>query len=160
MLPASILTLEGVIEQVDGSCKSLKGSMTQALNTMQASNIDSNWVFRFIDGLNQQIATIQSIANAFGSINYPALNTYAQAQKKNPDGTSYTGVYTDDVTTTLNAAKACIAWIVANFPKDSTGTWILSHQLNADGTRTPRGFTPTDTAGLQAAITTLLATIS
>ena len=54
--------------------------------------------------------------------------------------------------TVVNNLRACNDWIVANFPKDSTATYLMSHTINADGTRMARTFTPAQTAGLAIAV--------
>ena len=64
----------------------------------------------------------------------------------------YSGTLTADVDTVVNKLRACNDWIVANFPKDSTATYLMSHTINADGTRMARTFTPAQTAGLAIAV--------
>lgn len=125
-----------------------KDRATSAVAVMGAGPVDANFVFSLLDGLAGLIANLNSVKNTAG------LDAYATAQVP-----GYAGTISSDITATVNAAQACIDWVVANFPKDSTATFLLAQSLNADGTRTMRGFTSAQTAGFRTALNTLLATI-
>jgi len=123
------------------------GWKAQAQNaniTLAAGNVDSNFIFRMLD----QLASVIVALNAWKVVT--GLDTYATGQ-------GYTGTISADCTATVNAAQACINWVVANFPVSAT--FLQAFTLNADGTRTPRTFTPAQTAGLQTNLTAFVATI-
>lgn len=147
-LPASVPTLEGVREQVDGTCLALKSSAQQWLGVLQAGSVNADWVFNLLDTVRFANDNITAQANALGSANFAALNAYIAAQKP-----GYSGTYTNDVSAVMSAANAVIAWVVNN----STG--INWYTLNSDGTRTPASFTSAQTAGLQTQLQALIASI-
>ena len=120
-----------------------------AVAYMAANTINTDYVFTILNQLSGVVTTMQS----YESI--PGLGAYAEANIQN-----YTGNIANDTAAMITAAQAAIAWVVANFPKDSTNTWILAYKLNADGTRTEATFSPTQTAGFQTALNALIATIS
>jgi hypothetical protein len=122
-----------------------KAAAQGTVTVMAANSIDSGYVFTMLD----QLKSIVDNLNTWKAVT--GLNTYATAQ-------GYSGTMTTDVTAIVTAATACISWVVTNFP--SSAGFLQSHTLNADGTRTPRSFTPAQTAGLQTAVTALIATIS
>jgi hypothetical protein len=124
----------------------LKMEAQNALSNMQANNIDTNYVYRLLDYLNNFITQINQWKATTG------LDSYATGQ-------GYVGSMSADCTTATNAAQACINWVVTNFPT-GTGGYLLGNTLNADGSRTSRQFTPTQTAGLQTAFNNFIATIS
>jgi hypothetical protein len=125
-----------------------KDRATSAIAAMAAASVDTTFVFSLLDQLSGLIANLNAVKNTVG------LNSYATT---NVPG--YAGTMTTDITTTVTAAQDCIAWVVANFPKDNTAVWLLGFQLNADGTRVPRSFSPAQTAGFRTALQNLLATI-
>lgn len=123
-----------------------KDRATSAVTVMAAGSVDTTFFFGLLDALNGLIANLNAVKNTAG------LDAYATSQVP-----GYTGTMTTDITATVNAAQACIDWVVANFPA-STG-FLLGQSLNADGSRTMRTFTPAQTLGLRNALTSLLATI-
>lgn len=82
------------------------------------------------------------------------LEAYAQAQVGDLDIAS-------EFTAMLAAIDATTAWVVANFPKDSTNTFLMVTSFASDNTgRTQqRQFTPAQTAGLKTVVDALVATI-
>ncbi len=58
----------------------------------------------------------------------------------------------------FGAAQSVISWVIANFP--ASGGFLQAYTLNADGSRTPRSFSTAQTAGLQTALTSFVATIT
>lgn len=148
-LPASsIMSLPDTLRSIQVTAQSVKAQGGNALISLQTTNVSTNFVFQFLD----QVAGLISAMNAW--VNTPGLNAYATANLP-----GYAGTLTSDITTAINAAQACIDWVVTNFPKDSTNTFILAESLNASGSRTPRTFTPAQTAGLQTLLQNFLATI-
>ena len=124
------------------------GWKAQAQNTnisLAAGNVTTDFVFRMLDHLGGAITALTSWKAVTG------LDTYATGQ-------GYSGTLSSDCTTTSNAAQVCITWVSGNFPTSSNG-FLLGFTLNADGTRTPRTFTPANTAGLQTNLTAFVATI-
>lgn len=125
-----------------------KEKATSAVATMTAGAVDTIFVFTLLDQLSGLIANLNAVKNTAG------LNSRATA-----DVPTYAGTMTTDITSTINAAQACIDWVVANFPKDASATWLLAFSLNASGTRSARSFSSAQTAGLRTALNDLLATI-
>jgi len=123
-----------------------KDRATSANTVMAAGPVDATFVFNLLDQLAGLIANLNAVKNVVG------LNSYATT---NVPG--YAGTMTSDITATVNAAQACIDWVVANFPVSVP--WLLAFQLNADGSRTPRSFSSVQTAGFRTALQNLLATI-
>lgn len=148
-LPSSTTPYLGqALIQMLGQAAGTKQQASDALATL-AGPVDTNWIFNALDVMRGAIANF----NRFKAVG--GLDSYATAQVP-----GYAGTMSADINTTIAAIQACIDWIVANFPKDSTNTWILAEQLVADGTRTPRSFTSVQTAGLQTRLQTLIATIA
>lgn len=148
-LPSSTTPYLGqALIQVLGQAAGTKAQATDALASLQAGPVTTSFIFNLIDVSSAAIFNF----NRFKAVT--GLDNYATAQVP-----GYAGTMTADITATIAAIQACIDWIVANFPKDSTNTWILAEQLNADGTRTPRSFSTVQTAGLQTRLQTLIATI-
>lgn len=123
-----------------------KAQAQNANLSLAAGSVTTDFIFRMLDQLGGVITALTSWKGVTG------LDTYATGQ-------SYSGTLSSDCTTTSNAAQTCITWVSANFPT-SSGGFLLGHTLNADGTRTPRSFTPANTAGLQTNLTAFVATIS
>ncbi len=146
--PASTLpSLASVLQNLQNVAASVKAQAGNALITLQTGPVSSLFIFQVLDQVNGLIAYLNQVQATAG------LNAYATAQC-----TGYTGTLTTDITAVINAAQAIINWIVANFPTD-TGGFIQAFKLNADGSRTAALFTSAQTAGLQSAITSFIATI-
>lgn len=147
-LPSSTTPYLGqALIQVLGQSAGIKAQATSALADL-ANPVNTSWIFNLIDVSTAAIFNFNRFKTVTG------LDAYATAQVP-----GYAGTMTTDITATIAAVQACLDWIVANFPKDSTNTWILAQQLNADGTRSPRTFSSAQTAGLQTRLQTLIATI-
>lgn len=125
-----------------------KSQAQNSLTQLQTQNVDWQFVYELLKRLNWLITTLNAWRNTTG------IDAYATAELP-----GYAGTLSADMTAVINAAQACINWIVANVPKDSTQTYILVEILNSDGTTTLRQFTPAQTAGLQTLIQALIATI-
>jgi len=148
-IPASSQTpLSMVVFEILALCQQTKAAAQNSLTFMQSNNIDSNYAFSIIDAINNCTTALNSWATTQG------LNAFASQELP-----GYSGTLTTDITTAVNAARAIVNWIVANFPKD-TGNFIQAFSFNADGTRAATQFTPAQTAGLQSAIQAFIATIN
>lgn len=123
----------------------IKAQAQGVLSVMQANNVNTDYVFSVLNQLNQVISSLNTWKAVAG------LDTYATAQ-------GYPNTITADCTATATAAQNAINWVVTNFP--NSGGFLLDYTLNADGTRTPRSFTPANTVGLQTALSALIATIN
>lgn len=124
---------------------SWKAQAQNANASLAAGNVTSDFIFRMLDQLAGAIVALNQWKTVSG------LDAYATGQ-------GYTGTMSADITASVNASQACINWVVANFPAASG--FLQSHTLNADGSRTPRSFTPAQTAGLQVNMTTFVNSIS
>ena len=136
------------LQNVQNIAASAKIVATNAVATMAAGPIDTNYAFSLLNGLRNLIDVLDTSAST------PGLDAYATAQIP-----GYLGTLSADIATTQAAAQACIDWVVTNFPKDSTATYILAYMLNADGTRTSRTFSAAQTTGFRTVLNNLIATI-
>lgn len=149
-LPSSInLYLGQSFIQVMNQAAGTKQAATNALAQLQAGPVDADWVFGATIIMQNAIQTFNFFKNV------PGLNAYATSQIS-----GYAGSMTADITATIAAIQACVDWIVANFPKDATATYLLAYTMAADGSKTPRSFSSTDTAGLQTKLQALIATVA
>jgi hypothetical protein len=123
---------------------SAKVTMQSLLSSMQGGNIDSNFAFNVLDLTRGHITNLNRWQGVSG------LDAYATAQ-------GYSGSMSSDTGACITAAQAVITWAVNNFP--SAGGFLQAQSLNADGTRTLRQFTSTQTAGWQTVINNFIATI-
>jgi hypothetical protein len=148
-LPSSTSPYLGqALIQVLGQAAGVKQQAIDALAQL-AGSVDSVWIFSAADVMRNTISNFNRFSGVAG------LNAYATAQVP-----GYAGTLTVDIATTVAATQSCLDWIVANFPKDTTATFVLAYILNADGTRTPRSFTTVQTAGLQTRLQALIATVA
>ncbi len=115
------------------------------VNVCAAGNIDSDFVFQTLDGLRDAVVNL----NAWKAV--PDLDLYSTDQ-------GYPTTMTTDCSAIVSAAQACIDWVIANFP--SANGYLLDYSLNADGSRTPRTFTPAQTAGFRTQLNALIGTIA
>src|SRR5271166_3612704 len=146
--PASTLpSLAAVLQNLQNVAAGVKGQAGNALISLQAGSVDSLFIFQMLDQVRSLIGYLNQVQGTAG------LNAYATAQC-----TGYAGTMTTDITAVINAATAIITWVVTNFPAD-TGGFIQAFKLNADGSRAAATFTSAQTAGLQSAITSFIATI-
>lgn len=122
----------------------VKAQAQNALLSLQTLSVPTSFVFSMLD----QLAGIIAALNAWKLIS--GLDAYATAQ-------GYTGSLVADCGTCSSAATSCITWVVANFP--ASGGFLQAESINADGSRTPRTFAPTQTAGLQTNLQAFIATI-
>src|SRR5712671_5948665 len=120
-------------------------AQAQNANISLAGTVNADFIFRMLDQLGGAITALNLWKAVAG------LDTFATGQ-------AYTGTMSVDCTATVNAAQACINWVVTNFPVSAT--FLQAYTLNADGSRTARTFTTAQTAGLQTALTSFIATIS
>jgi hypothetical protein len=140
--------LNSALNTVLQQSANIKGQGQTIVATLAASSVTTDYVFWLLDQLRNVINSLNQVKDTVG------LNAYATAQLP-----GYAGTMVNDIGATTAACQACIDWVVTNFPKDSTALFLLAETLNADGSRTPRSFTPAQTAGLRTALTSLIATI-
>ncbi len=122
-----------------------KAQAQNANASLAAGSVTSEFVFRILDSLKGLVDTLTLWKAVAG------LDSYATTA-------GYVGTMSTDCTATITAAQTCISWVVTNFP--NANGFLQAETLNADGSRTPRLFTPAQTAGLQTAMTSLIVTIS
>lgn len=134
--------------QVLGQAAGLKSQAQDAVAQTLAGPVDTAWIFNALDVMRAAYFNFERFKGVSG------LNAYATAQVPN-----YAGTMTSDIAATQAAILACVDWIVTNFPKDSTNTYLLAQSLAADGTRTMRSFSTAQTAGLRTQLQALIATI-
>src|SRR3972149_10873115 len=147
-VPSSTRPVPQVLLNVLDTCANIKADAEKAVATLSAGPVSSDYIFRLLDHLRDAMVALNTWKSVTG------LDARATG-----DCPGYLGTLSTEITTTVNAAQTCIDWVVTNFPKDNTAVFILSHQLNADGTRTPRSFSSAATAGLRTQLNALVATI-
>lgn len=140
---ASLPTLNVALSVIQNYGSGIKPQAAAAALFMSQNNVDTNYVFATLDKLSLLITTINQYKNMAG------LNAYATA---NIPG--YAGTLTADIAAVITAAQNCITWVVTN------AAGVVWYTLNSDGSRTAVSFTPSQTAGLQAALNALAATIN
>ena len=145
---ATSLHLSDALERILQQSEATKTTSQNYVAQLAAGPVSSDWVFAFINRCNLSIVGF----NQYKGV--PGLNAYAQAQIP-----GYAGTMTSDIDAVIAGIQACIDWVVANFPKDSTNTWVLAYSINADGTRNPRNFSTAQTAGLRTNLNALIALI-
>ena len=111
---------------------------------MAAGNISASGLLALLDNLKGAVATFQAVRGLTG------IASYATSQLGED--------VTQDFIDMENAATAAATMIITAFPKDGSN-YLLIEQIDAQGDRTEREFTPAQTAGLRAALDTLIATI-
>jgi hypothetical protein len=144
---ASTITLDQGLRRAKEQALWIKQHHQSAVQTL-TGNVNSNQIFQLIDNTAAVISMLQEDASV------PGIAAYAQQQFNDPAynvGAEFTAM--------VNALQAVVAWVVNNFPKDANG-FLLSHTINANGSRTPRVFTPAQTAGLTTALNNAIVTIS
>lgn len=147
IIPASTSTLSSAIDQVRSILQGIKNQGNNAITLLQASSVSTDWVFALLDQLRNVVSSLNALKTTQG------LDAYASAQWP-----TYTGTLSTDIGTVVTNATSCISWVTSNFPTD-TGGFLMGYTLNADGSRTARQFTPAQTAGLVAALQTLVNSI-
>jgi len=146
--PASnAVALSSTLQNLQNVAYGTKSQAQNAIITMQANNIDTNFVFQILDQLRSFMTLLASVAGI------PNLDAYANAQCP-----GYNGSLTADGTAVFNAAQGVINWVVANFPVDAQG-YLQAFKLNSDGSRAPASFNPGQTTGLVTVLQAFIATI-
>jgi hypothetical protein len=145
---ANTLLAGDAFNAIRGNAFGWKAQAQNALASLQAGSVNSDFVFRMLDQLNGAIVSLTLWKAVSG------LDAFATGQ-------GYTGTMSVDCTAAITAAQACIAWVVTNFPVSSApqSGFLEAYTLNADGSRTARSFTTVQTAGLQTVLTSFIATI-
>lgn len=146
--PASTASLATVLFEMQSLANSMKAQAQNALTFAATNNIDSNFVFAFMD----RFYALGSALNTWKAT--PGLNTFATSGAL----PGYAGNLVNDTDAIINAGLGVISWVVGAFPKDAQG-FAQAYTLQADGSRTAASFTPAQTVGLQSALTTFIATI-
>ena len=108
----------------------------------------ANQIFQLMDNIRAPLTIFNQVAAI------PGIAAYAQAQFDDP-----TYDVAANFTAMVNALNAVVAWVMANFPKD-TGGFVQAYTLAANGDRVPVTFTSVQTAGLASALNTLIASIA
>ncbi len=147
-IPATTKSRPDAYQAITHAALIARNGATSALAQMQAGNVDTDFAYRVLDQTRTFIAQMNLWKNVSGLDSYFTTNV-----------PGYVGVITTDIDTSITAAQAILNWLVANFPRDTTNTWLLASQLNADGTRTLRQFTSVQTAGLQTLMQNFLTTV-
>lgn len=148
-LPSSNgLFLAQALNQVLGQAAGTKQQAQDALTALQ-NPVPTATIFNMLDAMADALGRFNRFKGVQG------LDAYASAQVP-----GYSGSMAADIAATQTAIQACIDWIVTNFPKDTSATWLLAFQLSPDGSRTPRSFSSAQTAGLQTKLQALIATIA
>ena len=148
-VPASTQALDQVLENALGLCQQIKAQSGNAIISLQSGNVTTDFIFQCLDQLRWTVSSLTAYGATAG------INAFASSALP-----GYAGTLTTDMSATSMAATNAINWVVANFPTDaSTHTYLLGYILNADGSRTPRTFTPAQTSGFVTLLQNLISTI-
>lgn len=146
--PASQNPLAIALAQAQATAAALKGQSQSALAQMQAGPVSANLVLQVF----LQCFGAKTTLNTLAAV--PGLGAYAQAQYNNN---------TFDIVTEFNNMITLInavgSWILSNFPTD-TGGFIQKDKIDGTNGLTTSTFTTAQTAGLQTALSNLIADIS
>ena len=152
-VPASIQALNQVLENALGLCQQAKSQAGNAIVSLQAGNVTSDFFLLPGSGALDQLRSVVSSLAIYSAT--PGLNAFATASLP-----GYAGTLTTDLSATSTASTNAINWVVANFPTNGgSPAYLLAYVLNADGSRTPRSFTPSNTAPFVTLLQALIATI-
>lgn len=132
------------LARAQGQASSIKRIAQNNNARMAAGNITADGLLSLLDNLKGAVTTFQDVRAL------PGIGSYATAQLGEDVSADFTAME--------NAATAAASLIITQFPQDGDG-YLLIQQINAQGDRTEREFTPAQTAGLRAALDTLIATI-
>lgn len=127
----------------------IKDGAQNTIAVLAAGPVNTGQIFSILDQLRGVLGSLNQYKNMAG------LNVYVTAEVP-----GYAGTATDDIAVLVNAVQGSIDWVVANFPKDNTNTWILAYQLSADGSRVQRTFTTPQTAGLRTQLQNIVNAIA
>lgn len=136
-------SLASALDRAQAQASSIKRIAANNRDRMAAGPITAGGVFSLLDNLIGAKAVLSEAASMQG------IAEYAQAQL----GQDISG----DFAAMMNAIDTATAWIINAIPK--AGGYIQTEAINADGSRTERTFTTAQTAGLRAALDTIIATI-
>lgn len=142
--PTSDLTLAADLERAQRTATLVRRVSVQDRDRMAAGAITAFAAINLMDNLKRGREELHSAASRTG------IAAYAQEQL----GMDVSG----DFTAMLNALDAAISGIASALPKDSNG-YLLVETIHASGDRTPRTFSPAQTASIRGLLDTLIATI-
>lgn len=136
-------------QKAQNAAYSLRTYCVSAEVALASSNQSANAVIALLNQIVNAITIFDEVAAI------PGLAAYAQEQQ-NDSGYDVIAEFQ-----TMRAEAVGVRdWIITNFPKDSTNTYIIKDILENDGSITVRQFTPAQTAGLRSALNLLIGTIS
>jgi hypothetical protein len=141
-------TLEAALNLAQGTAANIK-ARTQSLSTAcAAGNVAAQTILDVMTMLADSRLNLTKCAALSG------LAAYAQAQIGDAS-------IATEFNTMTSALDAVISWTIANFPKDSTNTFLMITSFTADNTgRTQqRTFTSAQLVGLKTLLDALVATI-
>lgn len=142
--PASTSVPAQTLDAVDRLALNLKAFCQRRKAEMAAGNVPSTTIFDVVINLRSARSQLQAAASV------PGIAAYAQAQKGNPSLDIVA-----EFTAMVNAIDGVVSWVVANFPKDGTGTYLLAQTMGAEGP-VDRQFSPAQTAGLRTALDSVI----
>ncbi len=141
--------LGAVFQQIVNEAADVKAKAAQLRTQSAAGPVNSDAILKWFAGLASTRTTLVALAAT------PGLSAYAQNEVN--DGTY-------NVVTEFNAMRdaidAALAWVVSNFPKETTtNRWLDSHEI-VSNVLTPRSFSTASLATFRTVLSSLEATIS
>lgn len=146
--PATSPTLYEALKKLRDSSGGLKAYAADQKAKLAASSISANSIIEMMVNFQKSIDGWDAVAST------PGLADYAKAQ--------YSSATLDIVAeyqAMRSAAVAVVTWVQSNFPKDASG-YLLKDQFDASAGLAVRSFTPAQTAGLQTALTSFIASVA
>ena len=152
--PSSTGTIQSDLSDAWTSARQASGQIKTRATSVRAAcaagNVGSSLILDFITFLFSNRTTLAASAAT------PGIAAYAQTAINNP-----ALVVATEFNNMMAAIDACIAWVLANFPKDVNGFLLaVTFQGDSSGRVVDRQFTPTDTAGFRTVLDTLIASIN
>lgn len=128
----------------------IKTRATSVRAACAAGNVGSSFILDFTTFLFSNRTTLSTSAAT------PGIAAYAQQAINNP-----ALVVTTEFNNMMAAIDACIAWVLANFPKDVNGFLLaVTFQGDNSGRVVDRQFAPATTAPFVTTLDTLIASIN
>lgn len=152
--PSNIGTVPRDLSSMWTSARETSGQVKLSATSMRsaclAGNVGSTSILDFITDLFSKRTMLAASAAV------PGIAAYAQQQINNPGM-----VVATEFNTMMAAIDACLAWTLANFPKDGNG-FLLGWTFQGDGSGrlVDRQFAPAETAAFRTALDTLIASIN
>lgn len=139
-------SLAAALAKVQSQAANIKSFSIKSRDFMAGNTVSANQILQVLNELKNAKAIFDAVSTI------PGIGIYAQEQLN--DGTLN---IVAEFTTMTDVMIVAMDWVVDTFPKDGSG-YLLKDKFNAYGLDV-RQFTPVQTAGLQTALSGVVASI-